>query len=111
MKTGSGPIATGSASGPSIIAGASGPMASGRLLTPLGNGRFEITSAVNGLALTENTKSYFAEANPWTGDVNELVGVVFSGPSGLVVEDVADGGEVIRGSAGSMAGPLPTHPY
>ncbi|WP_181799079.1 hypothetical protein [Kitasatospora acidiphila] len=57
MKTGSGPIATGSASGPSIVAGASGPMASGWLLTPPGNGRFEITSALNGLALTESTKS------------------------------------------------------
>jgi hypothetical protein len=67
VKTGSGPIATGAASGPSIVAGASGAEASGWLLTPLGSGRYEITSAVNGRALTENTKSYFAEADPWTG--------------------------------------------
>lgn len=34
-----------------------------------------------------------------TGDVNSLVTVVFSGLSALVVEDVADGGEVVRVTA------------
>lgn len=40
-------------------------------------------------------------------DVNFLVGTVFSGLSALVVEDVADGGEVILVSARTRAGPMP----
>nr|WP_161500933.1 transposase family protein [Embleya scabrispora] len=37
---------------------------------------------------------------------NELVGVVFSGLAPLVVEKVADGGEVIRGSTRTPGGPV-----
>lgn len=40
-------------------------------------------------------------------DVNELVGVVFSGLSALVVEDVTDEGEVIRVSARTRDDPVP----
>jgi transposase len=40
-------------------------------------------------------------------DVNELVSVVFSGLSALVVEDVADEGEVIRVSARTRDDPVP----
>ncbi|MDH6137836.1 hypothetical protein P3T37_007271, partial [Kitasatospora sp. MAA4] len=67
VKTGRGPIATGSASGPSVLAGNSGAKNSGWQFTAVGNGRYEITSAVSGLALTENTKTYDADAKPWTG--------------------------------------------
>ena len=67
VKTGQGPVVTGSASGPSILAGNSGGKNSGWRFTSVGDGRYEITSAVSGLALTENTKSYFADAKPWTG--------------------------------------------
>ncbi|MFD7593785.1 RICIN domain-containing protein [Kitasatospora sp. NPDC059812] len=67
VKTGRGPVATGAASGPSILAGTSGPKNTGWQFTALGNGRYKITSAVSGLALTENTKGYVADAKPWTG--------------------------------------------
>jgi transposase len=40
-------------------------------------------------------------------DVNELVSVVFSGLSALVVEDVADEDEVIRVSARTRDDPVP----
>ncbi|WP_441349436.1 transposase family protein, partial [Streptomyces sp. 8L] len=40
-------------------------------------------------------------------DVNELVAVVFSGLSALVVEGVADEGEVIRVSARTRDDPVP----
>ncbi|MDH6108032.1 transposase [Kitasatospora sp. MAP12-44] len=40
-------------------------------------------------------------------DVNELVGVVFSGLSALVIEDVMDEGEVIRVSARTRDDPVP----
>ena len=45
----------------------------------------------------------------WHGvrDVNELVGVVFSGLSALVVEGVTDEGEVIRVSARTRDDPVP----
>ncbi|WP_181799225.1 RICIN domain-containing protein [Kitasatospora acidiphila] len=67
VKTGQGPIATGSVSGPSILAGTSGAKNSGWQFTSVGDGRYEITSAVSGLALTENTKTYDADARSWTG--------------------------------------------
>ncbi|MEY9948053.1 RICIN domain-containing protein [Kitasatospora sp. GAS1066B] len=67
VKTGQGPVVTGSASGPSILAGNSGAKNSGWQFTSVGDGRYEITSAVSGLALTENTKTYDADAKPWTG--------------------------------------------
>ncbi|MGW3041167.1 RICIN domain-containing protein [Kitasatospora sp. NPDC001159] len=67
VKTGQAPVVTGVASGPSIVAGNSGAKNSGWRFTSVGNGRYEITSAVSGLALTENTESYLAEAKPWTG--------------------------------------------
>ncbi|MGC0317584.1 RICIN domain-containing protein [Kitasatospora acidiphila] len=67
VKTGQGPVVTGAASGPSIFAGTSGAKNSGWQFTSVGNGRYEITSAVSGLALTENTKTYDADAKPWTG--------------------------------------------
>ncbi|MFJ2867777.1 RICIN domain-containing protein [Kitasatospora sp. NPDC087314] len=67
VKTGRGPVATGAASGPSILAGSSGPKNTGWRFAAVGNGRYKITSAVSGLALTENTKGYVADAKPWTG--------------------------------------------
>ncbi|WP_035802896.1 RICIN domain-containing protein [Kitasatospora mediocidica] len=67
VKTGQGPVASGSTSGPSVLAGNSGAKNSGWQFTSAGNGRYKITSAVSGLALTENTKTYDADAKPWTG--------------------------------------------
>ncbi|GAB2725336.1 RICIN domain-containing protein [Kitasatospora kifunensis] len=63
VKNGQGPVLTGS----SILSGASGAKNSAWQFSPVGNGRYKITSAVSGLALTENTKTFFAEAKPWTG--------------------------------------------
>ncbi|WP_331744625.1 RICIN domain-containing protein [Kitasatospora sp. NBC_01300] len=63
VKNGRGPVVTGS----SILAAAGGAKNSAWQFTALGNGRYKITSAVSGLALTENTKTFFAEAKPWTG--------------------------------------------
>ncbi|MGX1274948.1 transposase [Streptomyces phaeoluteigriseus] len=40
-------------------------------------------------------------------DANTLVGTVFSGLSALVIEDVADGGEVVRVSARDPGVPVP----
>ncbi|MFJ9847650.1 RICIN domain-containing protein [Kitasatospora sp. NPDC101155] len=71
VKNGNSPLITGTSAGSTVVAGDAANRNSGWELTPVGDGRYRITSAVSGLALTENTSSYLAETRPWTGADNQ----------------------------------------
>ncbi|MFE4359704.1 RICIN domain-containing protein [Kitasatospora sp. NPDC056800] len=68
VKNGRAPAANGSASGTPVTAATStAGKSTGWVFSQDASGLYKITNAVTGLALTENTKSYLAEARPWTG--------------------------------------------
>ncbi|MFD8979896.1 RICIN domain-containing protein [Streptomyces sp. NPDC059564] len=71
-KNGRVPAATSPTGGTVTAATSAAAKSTGWLFTQdTATGRYKITNAVTGLALTENTKSYLAEARPWTGAANQ----------------------------------------
>ncbi|MEW1914192.1 RICIN domain-containing protein, partial [Kitasatospora sp. NPDC085895] len=69
VKNGRTPSATGTpvTAATSTAATSTAAKSTGWVFSQESNGRYKITNAVTGLALTENTKSYLAEAQPWAG--------------------------------------------
>ncbi|MFJ1752013.1 RICIN domain-containing protein [Kitasatospora sp. NPDC088134] len=63
----------------SVVAAPSGSAATGWTFNPLGGGKYKIVNTATGLALTENTKTYFAGASAWTGAATQKWEVVAKG--------------------------------